>query len=206
MSQVRRSSRTTYMMILSDLSLCHRQATTQIGKLIYMANKHYPFLVDYYSGVYKEQFVARANDTSSATTVTNRIQKMPTVEILGQTFISDASRHSRASPFVSVVCLHHQERFLRPARVLYYLTYDVCRQGVFVKHTLAFVQYYQPRQHHWSSYEAIDISGYNMQPAPLSKGCIAPVHCLYSTVSVFPLKIDNCAAFVFLPRKIKAAC
>ncbi|KAL1936650.1 hypothetical protein VTP01DRAFT_784 [Rhizomucor pusillus] len=150
----------------------------KMGKLIYMANERYPFLVDYYNEVYKEQ-----------------IQKMTTIEILGQTFISDASRHYRASPFVSVVCSHNQDRFLRPAHVLYYF-----------KHIFAFVQYYQPSQHHWGRYEAIDVSIYNMQPAPLSKACIVPVHRLYSTVGVFPLKIDNCAAFVFLPRKVQAAC
>lgn len=31
----------------------------KMGKLIYMANERYPFLVDYYNEVYKEQFVAR---------------------------------------------------------------------------------------------------------------------------------------------------
>lgn len=35
--------------------------------------------------------------------VKNRIQKIPTIELLGQTFISRMSHHTRVSPYVSVI-------------------------------------------------------------------------------------------------------
>lgn len=78
-----------------------------IGTEVFMDNDHYKCLVDYYNDVYGPHFRSAHKSSnvgrpSKKSTVIDVIQKMPTIDILGQLFISKMSRHTITSAYVQV--------------------------------------------------------------------------------------------------------
>ncbi|KAL1935796.1 hypothetical protein VTP01DRAFT_4936 [Rhizomucor pusillus] len=78
-----------------------------IGTEVFMDDDHYKCLVDYYNDVYGPHFRSAYKSSnvgrpSKKSTVIDVIQKMPTIDILGQLFISKMSRHTVTSAYVQV--------------------------------------------------------------------------------------------------------
>lgn len=139
-----------------------------------------------------------------ASLVTDRINKIPSLKLLGEHFISTMSRHTRSGAYVAV--LEPQQtgaRILQPALVHYYFVHklNILVNGT---HYFAFVQYLSKRLHDpWPSFDMLEVPMYRKCLDPPDWKSIVPIHRLYAPIALAPVDIDNHIAAVFLPRKVK---
>lgn len=94
------------------------------GDLVFMDDSHYKCLVAYYQSVFDgvcRPIPFTETQVGNKVHVNNRIQKIPKINILGQTFLSMASRQTRLGCTIAITMESPTgQRHLAPARPLYY--------------------------------------------------------------------------------------
>lgn len=174
------------------------------GAVVLMDSEHYSCLLEFYKSVYPSvafRSVFELNGTG--TLVNNRIKKMVSIDLLGQTFTSAMMRTARRSII--------QARLPNPngngysvwtGEVQYYFTHNLQTTNGVSEHVFAFVAWLQFSPHVFESYTRLGLSVHRRTRLPLSKTSVLPVHQLHSPAGFMPIDIDNSCAVITLPRKI----
>ncbi|KAL1928572.1 hypothetical protein VTP01DRAFT_2928 [Rhizomucor pusillus] len=153
-----------------------------------MEREHYTHLVGYYNEIYGYQYrsayVIRP-DRGQKIVVSDIIQKVPSIHLLGQLFISRMIPH----------------KVLRLS-IQYFFRHIIKIEQRYVPHVFAFVEWLKPSQP-FPSYQDLDMHVFQTTCFPASKDSIIPVHRMYSGVGIQKLNTENTCSAFHLSRKIK---
>ena len=174
------------------------------GDLVFMDRGHYEFLYQYYCNTYRNWFrPVRVGSGGPRTMyrVNDRIKKITKIDILGQTFLSLASRQTRLGCAITItITPPNGERILAPARALYYFVHHFNGEDYY----FALVEWYEQSRHLFLTYQIYDCSACRASFPPLSSHSIVPIQRIHGVVSLAPAVDDHLLAR-YLPRKIKNA-
>ncbi len=181
-------------------------------KPIIMNGQHYECLVNFYKSVYSGIYnIVNINDLSSSSlphtsvVVNSRISKFDQINILGQQFRSMESRTKRGA-YVQAMS-PAKEGVFRVGRILYFFSNDLLIPGdtLFAapqskQHLFAFIQWYQPSDKEFSSFDMHNIKVWKETFEPINALSILPIHQIHTCVAVMK-HIDNTIIAYPLPRR-----
>ncbi len=180
-------------------------------RTVIMNNEHYNCLYHFYTSVYGKYNLIHITNIASATrfsiTVDNLIEKFDQINISGQLFRCLESRSERGMYIQAMV--RAQETEFRIGRILYFFKHNlsfpnvnnIFGSSIVKQHVFAFVQWYQPSNKKFISFEDHNIEVWSQSFEPINKTSILPVHQLYTCAAVTKY-VDNTILAIPLPRRV----
>ncbi|KAG1439464.1 hypothetical protein G6F56_012289 [Rhizopus delemar] len=167
---------------------------------------HYPLLLNYYQSRYTSPFT-HYSISSSPFTVSNHIEKIKSLSILGQTFNSAASRSEKGS-YIRARPIFSNGDDLVSGQVLYFFQHKLPTQVINGKvellvYTFALVQWFRSYNQVFPSYKKRGLEVWRNEYLPLDKNSILPICRIYSPVGVMKwLPEEDLNVIIPLPQKI----
>ncbi|KAG1450441.1 hypothetical protein G6F56_008350 [Rhizopus delemar] len=167
---------------------------------------HYTFLFQYYQHRYTSPFAHHIN-TYSPFAVSNKIEKIKSLSILGQTYNSAACRSEKGT-YIRARPLFQAGDGLVSGQVLYFFQHELPAKdanGNIIKliHTFALVQWFKSYGQVFPSYKKRGLEVWRNEFCPLDKNSILPVSRIYSPVGLMKwLPEENLNVVIPLPQKI----
>ncbi|KAG1439792.1 hypothetical protein G6F56_012171 [Rhizopus delemar] len=171
-----------------------------------IASDHYPLLFKYYQSRYTSPF-AHYSTSSSPFVVTNEIEKIKSLSILGQTFNSAASRSEKGS-YIRAKPIFSNDDGLVSGQVLYFFQHKLLTQVAngevkYLIYTFAMVRWFKSYNQIFPSYKKRGLEVWRDEYLPLSEHSILPISRIYSPVGVMKwLPEENLNVIIPLPQKI----
>ena len=171
---------------------------------LYMLDAHYNCLLEFYRIQYENRGLEDYRQaTREGVFVGNRIEKIKTITLMGQTYRSLAARSHRGA-HVLVKFVDSRRMLFWPGEIQYFFRHQLQVNGVFVPHVMAFVRWFgKPPQTadmhlHTDGFVETWLREYD----DYSYECIVPVHRLYTQVAV--VKGETTVTVIPLHKKILA--